>query len=104
MTDESTKDALTRRRLALRILVISVLIFFMLGVSAFLVSRELWESISATVVPTMFVAWFLALVTMLYLHNARCPRCGNKFAYNKQTTYFNTFTIKCLNCDLGPDD
>ena len=101
MDEESTKEALAHRRLALRTFLLSVLVFFTLGGSAFLVSRELWENVSAIVVPIMFIAWFSALVTMVYLHNARCPRCGNRFALNKHSSYFNTFTNKCLNCDLG---
>jgi Na+/alanine symporter len=104
MTDKSIKEALAHRKWALRIFLLSVLVFFVLGGSAFLVSRELWERATDFVVPVMFGAWLLAVITMLYLHNARCPKCGNRFAYNKHTTYFNTFTSKCLNCDLGTEN
>lgn len=104
MIDERLKEALAHRRLALRSFILSILVFFTLGGSAFLVSRELWQNATHFVVPAMFSAWLLAVIAMLYLHNTRCPRCGNRFAYNKHTSYFNTFTTKCLNCDLGAKD
>ena len=104
MNDKSNKEALALRRLVLRTLLLSVVVFFTLGGLALFVSPGLWEDISAVAVPVMFIVWFLAVVTMLYLHNARCPRCGNQFALNRQSSYFNTFTSKCLNCDLEAKD
>ena len=45
--------------------------------------------------------WVLAIISMLYMHNAKCPGCGNKFAVREDGSYFNDFTYKCVNCGFG---
>ena len=32
--------------------------------------------------------------------NFRCPRCGNKFFYNKVSRFSTNLTSRCLNCGL----
>ena len=45
-------------------------------------------------------AWFAILISGLYLHNMRCPRCGKKYAVKKDPPRWFNFTPKCLNCGL----
>ena len=46
----------------------------------------------------------VVLVSGLYLHNAKCPRCHNRFAVRKDGMRWNDFTSKCLNCGLPLND
>jgi predicted RNA-binding Zn-ribbon protein involved in translation (DUF1610 family) len=47
--------------------------------------------------------WVLAIISMLYMHNAKCPACGNKFAVRSDGKYYNDFTYKCVNCGFGSE-
>jgi len=46
----------------------------------------------------------MVVVSGLYLHNAKCPRCQNSFAVRNDGMRWNDFTNKCLNCDLHLND
>jgi predicted Zn finger-like uncharacterized protein len=49
--------------------------------------------------------WFaIVVLSGLYLHNAKCPRCQNRFAVRNDGLRWNDFTSKCLNCGLHLND
>jgi hypothetical protein len=43
----------------------------------------------------------LILLSGLYLHNAKCPRCGNRFSVTQDGFIWNDFADRCVNCDLS---
>jgi hypothetical protein len=43
----------------------------------------------------------LVIICGLYLHNAKCPRCGNRFAVTRSGLLWNDFADRCLNCGLS---
>ena len=46
----------------------------------------------------------VVVVSGLYLHNAKCPRCQERFAVRNDGMRWNDFTNHCLNCGLGLHD
>ena len=51
-------------------------------------------------VPLMFVTFAALIGGGLYLHNAKCPNCGDRFAVKSDGSYSNTFSSKCVNCGV----
>jgi len=43
----------------------------------------------------------MVVVSGLYLHNAKCPRCQSRFAVRNDGSRWNDFTSQCLNCGLS---
>jgi len=46
----------------------------------------------------------VVVLSGLYLHNAKCPRCSSRFAVRSDGMRWNDFTNKCLNCGLDLHD
>ena len=40
----------------------------------------------------------------VFLHNHKCPRCGQRYAVRSDRAHFNSFTLECLTCGLSRDD
>ncbi len=70
-------------------------------VGAFLLKGNL-EPLREFVFPAFALAWLGALVSGAYLHAARCPSCGKRFASRGAGLgyRYNDFTSKCMNCGL----
>ena len=66
-------------------------------VDAFYARTELWMGLA-------LFAWIAVLATGLFLHNSKCPRCGNRFAVHESGMRYNTFTLTCLTCGLPSSD
>jgi len=45
--------------------------------------------------------WVMVAAAGLYLHNAKCPRCGDRFAVGAGGYVWNDFADRCLNCGLS---
>ena len=77
----------------------SVLAFVVIVAAAslvddFYVRTGLWMGLAV-------FAWIAVVATGIFLHNAKCPRCSNRFAVHTSGMRHNTFTLTCLNCDLS---
>ena len=46
----------------------------------------------------------MVVLSGLYLHNAKCPRCRARFAVRIDGMRWNDFTSQCLNCGLRLQD
>ena len=74
--------------------------------AAFILTGELKEYRSL-IVPIWFILFFLFIGSGLYLHNVKCPKCGNRFSEAPSTSYFSIHptTIKflpkkCFSCGV----
>ena len=64
-----------------------------------------YDAIAVSVFWLWAAPWFAAIVLSgLYLHNAKCPRCNIRFAVRSDGMRWNDFTSKCLNCGLDLRD
>ena len=53
---------------------------------------------------TVFVIGLVGFgAAALYLHNSKCPKCGNRFAVRSDHAYYNSFTVECLTCGLSQE-
>src|SRR5258705_3522967 len=80
----------------------SVLAFVLVAAGAGLVDsfyarEDLWITLAV-------LAWVAIVATGLFLHNAQCPRCSNRFAVHTSGMQYSTFTLTCLNCGLSLHD
>ncbi|MDH5480637.1 MAG: hypothetical protein OEX11_07750 [Nitrosomonas sp.] len=98
------KAKLKNRSWVRKVFFISVLAFILIWcVGAFILVDELIELRNYLFYAALFV-WVVILASGLYLHNAKCPRCGNKYSAQPKWPYmFNTFSRKCINCGLKLD-
>jgi len=83
------------------------MVFFALGILAFIVIGvipwlfpDVYKTHQDQWFSEVLAAWFAALLSGLYLHNMRCPRCGEKYAVRKDPPKWFDLTAKCLNCGL----
>jgi hypothetical protein len=66
---------------------------------AFVLVDELREYREFIVIP-MIAIFVVFVICGLYLHNAECPNCGNRFSVRANGMYFNDFAGRCVNCGL----
>ncbi len=80
----------------------SVLAFALVAAAAGLVD-ELYAR-KAFWVPLAIIAWLAMIAIGLFLRNAECPRCSNRFAAHASGSRYNSLTLTCLNCGLSLRD
>lgn len=83
-------------------------VLFWLGVIGFVsltsiayFAPSFYESLKPIGFYWVFPCWTLVLLSGLYLHNAKCPRCGHRFSVTKDGFFWNDFADRCLNCGLS---
>jgi hypothetical protein len=90
------------RKVAMGIFILGVLAFVIIGTTPWLfpdtykTNQEYWFS-------EALGTWFAILLSGLYLHNMRYPRCSERYALRKDPPKWFDLTTKCLNCGLKLD-
>ena len=62
------------------------------------------EGIGPVWTSVWFITFAVFVLAGLYLHNAKCPRCSNRFAVHAYEHRYNSFSLRCMNCGLSADD
>ena len=95
---------LVRRRLVRRLLLtVFVLLIGLWCFGAFVLVDDL-RAMREYLWPPMLSLFVVLVCSGLYLHNAKCPKCGNRFAVKSSGLYFNDFSGKCVNCGIRLSD
>ena len=100
MTNE-IRTKLQRRLLARKVFFASIIAWLVTWCfGAFILVDELrpFREITFNI---MIVIFCLFVVSGLYLHNALCPKCKNRFSVRADGSYYNDFSKKCLNCGIN---
>jgi DNA-directed RNA polymerase subunit RPC12/RpoP len=94
----SQVDPWHRFRTLKRVGLIGVSVFFLISAPLVLERAQMQHSRSYLVAVYLeVVGWMIFVLVMIILtHEARCPRCGQRF-YNKGTVFWQMAT-KCLHC------
>ena len=92
-----------RTRLLLRHAFFGAVLAFVIVAAAASLSDELYTRKEVWITLAV-LAWVAAVTTGLFLHNANCPRCSNRFTVHTSGVRYNSFTLTCLNCGLSRHD
>ncbi len=85
--EKEFKAKLKNRSRTRKIFLVSILTFLVIWCfGVFVLVGELKELRNLLFYPALFV-WIVILVSGLYLHNAKCPQCGNKFSAQSEWPY-----------------
>ena len=91
-----------RRRAVARMLMLCFALLFVLCVAVLTWAPKFSEANHWFPSTVPFIAFVGFVVSGLYLHNSRCPRCRNRFAVRSDGVY-NSFTLRCLTCGLSQE-
>lgn len=103
MLPENGFEKYLRGRLLLRRAFFASVLAFALVAAASGLVEELYVR-KALWIPLAILAWLAMIGIGMFLRNAECPRCSNRFAAHASGSRYNSLTLTCLNCGLSLRD